>query len=858
MTQQHTEELAKQGDVNAIEALINELLEPKGIKAKVGLKDSCLYVACLGAQIPEKQALVRCIGKRILKLGIKSLQTAKIYAAQWDQNLPVWQQKIPLNPLRLDLYNHSPLAPLYPQATGQLTVGKYTWQISSSGIIVSPAKQPAFKSHSQCLILLPRPLPNLIGRLPQIKGALASLDINQSIEFYGLPGVGKSALLRHLIYFVHKNSVFTDGVVWFGNSYQSLADILQYLFELFFESNSTQVPTHSQICEFLNDKKLLIFLDDVKLTSEQIKQLESILPNSRFILASSSQKLFSGSSTQLLGLPKRDSVAFITQKLQRAISAEELITVEALADLLLGHPYMMQLAVNCINKNVCTLSELVLKLQPPASSQELIEQILFVLPQQHQDILAVLATLDGVGLSEVEIKALSEVKDISEILTSLLDWNLVYTEFDRYYLNKTIVIFLKQKLDLTLFYERVLSSITWVKYTKSSLLNAPDALINILRWAIQNERFKSVLYLVKATEASLFLSKRWGLWEKILKYGLQASIALNDKQTEALMLHQLGSIALCLDERCGEAHKYLTRALQIRESLSLANAVAATNQNLNFVEISLPEPEEITQYRINYTPINTKLQFLAVALIPLLCSAIAGLLAWYVLSHLITSPVPSGASNQPQEFKTVSAFNISSSNLNFGKQRVNSESKSETVTITNDSSVSLRLADIEITGKQGDFDISNSTCASAIPPKQSCNISIVFAPIETGQHRAILPVTDSNGKTLQQILIKGVAILPQQSSYDIPTAPKPVTQKPLPLSKPKLISPQPQIVNQPILPTTYSAPTPVESLKQPTQSPETVITEPTPTVTQFPDAFPTVEPTPEITETPTQAPNNSN
>ncbi len=857
MTQQHTEELAKQGDVNAIEALINELLEPNGIKAKVGLKDSCLYVACLSAQIPEKQALVRCIAKRILRLGIKSFQSAKIYAAQWGQNLPVWQQEIPLNPLRLDLYNHSPLTPVNPQAAEQLIVGKYTLEISSSGIIVSPAEQPVFKPHSQRFVLLPHPLPNLIGRLPQIKGALAALDVNQSIEFYGAEGLGKSALLRHLIYFVRKNSVFTDGVVWFSNPYHSLDDLLQHLFELLFESNPKEAPTPKEICRFLNDKKLLIFLDNVKFTFEQIKQLESILPNSRFILASSSQKLFSGYSTQLLELSKRDSVAFIIQKLQRLISAEELVKIEALAELLSGHPCMMQLAVNCINKNVCTLSELVLKLQPPASSKELIEQVLEVLPQQHQDILAVLATLDGIGLSKVQIEALSEVKDISEILTSLLDWNLVDTEFDRYYLNKSIVSVLKQ-LDFNLCYEPVLSNFTtWAEqYPESLLLNAPDALIAIITWAIQTERWQSVLRLVKATEASLLLSKRWGLWEQILKYGLQASIALNDKQNEALMLHQLGSIAL-LDDTNIEAYNYLARALQIRESLNLADAVAATNQNINLVKISLPEPEEITQYRITYTPTNTKLQFLAVALIPLLCSALAGLLAWYVVSHLITSPVPS-TSNQRQEFKNVSALSISSSNLNFGRQRVNSESKSETVKITNDSSVSLRVADIEIIGKQGDFDISNSTCASAIPPLQSCDISIVFAPIEIGEHRATLPVTDSNGKTLQQILIKGMAILPEQPLYDIPTAPKPVTQKPLPLSKPRLISPQPQIVN-PRVPTTHSTPIPVESPKQPTQSPEAITTEqPTPTFTESPEVFPTIRTTPEAKETPTTTPDNNN
>ncbi|RUT03533.1 hypothetical protein DSM106972_051720 [Dulcicalothrix desertica PCC 7102] len=859
MTQQHTEELAKQGDVNAIEALINELIEPNGIKAKVGVKDSCLYVACLGAEIPERQALVKCIGKRILKLGIKSLQSAKIYAAQWGQNKTVWQQEIPLNPLRLDLNNYaSAKAPVNPQPAKQLSIGRHKVQTSSKGIIVSKAQQKEIEYHSQCLVMLPRPLPNLIGRLSQIKGALALLDTNQSIEFYGSEGLGKSALLRHILYFIHKNSIFTDGAVWFGNVYYSQVDLLQHLFELFHESDTTYKPTNLETRRFLHNKKLVIFLDDVKLTSEDIQQLELILPDSRFIVASSSQKLSSNSSIQLSGLSKRDSIAFITQKLHQSISAEELVTVEALANLLSGHPYMMQLAVNCINKNVCTLSELVLKLQPPESSQKLIKQILKVLPTEHQNILATLVTVDGIGLSRVQIEALSEANDTSEILASLLDWNLIDTEFNLYSLNKTLVLALKQELVLNSFYERVLSNfITWAeKYPEFLTLGTPNALIPILTWAIETERYSNILRLVKAAEVSLFLSKRWGLWKQVLKYGLQASIALNDKQNEAWMLHQLGSIALCLDDTSVEAHKYLTSALKIRESLNLADAVAATSQNLKLVKISSPEPDEITQYRINRTQTNTKLQFLAIALIPLLCSVFAGLLAWYVVSHLITSPAPSGALSQPKELTNVSTFNVNTSNLNFGKQRVNTESKSETVTITNNSSVSMRIAEIETIGKQGDFDITNSTCATAIPPKQRCNISIVFAPIETGEHRASLQLTDSNGKTLQQIIMKGMAISAIQPTYDIPVAPSPIIQTPLPLPKPKLISPQtPKIINnQHGMDTPYTAPTPIQTPQQPIEPPQAIQTEQhTDTVTESPEVFPNIETTPEPTETPIQA-----
>lgn len=58
MTQANILELAKQGDVKAIAALMNRQLQPKGITAKVAMNDSCLQIMLESDQLPDQQTLV--------------------------------------------------------------------------------------------------------------------------------------------------------------------------------------------------------------------------------------------------------------------------------------------------------------------------------------------------------------------------------------------------------------------------------------------------------------------------------------------------------------------------------------------------------------------------------------------------------------------------------------------------------------------------------------------------------------------------------------------------------------------------------------------------------------------------------
>ena len=56
MIQPNLLELAKQGDAQAIASVINYLLQPKDITAKVVLKDGCLQVMLESFQVPEQES----------------------------------------------------------------------------------------------------------------------------------------------------------------------------------------------------------------------------------------------------------------------------------------------------------------------------------------------------------------------------------------------------------------------------------------------------------------------------------------------------------------------------------------------------------------------------------------------------------------------------------------------------------------------------------------------------------------------------------------------------------------------------------------------------------------------------------
>jgi hypothetical protein len=89
-------ELAKQGDISAITFLINRSLQPKGVVARLVLKDGCLQIMLEATQIPDQQTLAPSIYKGVKGLGIASVKMLKIYGLQTGRNSPSWKQEFNL------------------------------------------------------------------------------------------------------------------------------------------------------------------------------------------------------------------------------------------------------------------------------------------------------------------------------------------------------------------------------------------------------------------------------------------------------------------------------------------------------------------------------------------------------------------------------------------------------------------------------------------------------------------------------------------------------------------------------------------------------------------------------------------
>lgn len=89
-------ELAKQGDPQAIAALMNRHLQPKDITAKVTLKDEYLQVILESAQVPNQQDWMAFIRQGITNLSSASIKKVKVYGRQTGGDFIAWSEQFEL------------------------------------------------------------------------------------------------------------------------------------------------------------------------------------------------------------------------------------------------------------------------------------------------------------------------------------------------------------------------------------------------------------------------------------------------------------------------------------------------------------------------------------------------------------------------------------------------------------------------------------------------------------------------------------------------------------------------------------------------------------------------------------------
>jgi hypothetical protein len=434
----------------------------------------------------------------------------------------------------------------------------------------------------------PPDFPDLVGREGEVRKVNAALQSCRPAELSGEEGLGKTSLLCYLANHFLPES-FPAGVVYLPTGDQHPDDVLQSLFEAFYETTIPMKPSTVQVRRLLQGKKALIVVDDVERSRREVQTLINLVPDCTFLLAAPEGRLSGGACRiSLPPLASEAALHLIQQELERPLTGEERPAAQDLCAALKCHPLRLVQAVALVREKGLTLSEVARTVSGPAAATSLHRQLLETLPKPDRRVLMVLAALGGTFVHAAPLEAMTQSGDIQPILEGLMQRGLVQTDGERYRLAAELAQSWPPESDLASVGDQVLRYFTdWAadhRQEPEALFQEADALFKTLERAVRAERWPEVQSLGEALQNALALKGRWAAWGQVLAWCLQSARAASDKAAEAWALHQLGSRALCLEDY-STARSSLKQALRLREFLRDKIGAAVTRHNLSLIPI---------------------------------------------------------------------------------------------------------------------------------------------------------------------------------------------------------------------------------------------------------------------------------
>ena len=475
---------------------------------------------------------------------------------------------------------------MHGSITGHIAVDRFVLDIGDpSGAIVreaSPPERPHIRARRAPVLVRPRAIRGLIGRHVDLAKALFGLDAGLAVEVTGKPGIGKTAILRHLAHHPAATS-FADGIVFQTARSQSAADLLHRLFDAFYDSDATVQPTEVEMRRALQDTHALILLDDVQLAHDDLEHLFDVAPRCAFVIATGDDRLVGEvRRLALAGLPVDDAVLLLEREMERPLDDGERPAAIDLCAAVGGHPLRLRQAATIIRERGVQSDEWTRTITPDSLLTELMASI----DDDQRRTLLALTALPGMPLRAQHVAGIADVPGIQSILMTLVRRGLVVSGQSRHRLADGVSDRLRRSDDLDPWANRAITYFTaWAERhgrNADVLQENADTLLRAQQCAMDARRYGEALLIGRIVEGALILGKRWGAWTTVLEQCVAAAKTIGDRSAEGWARHELGTRALCLGE-ASKARALLGEAVGVREELNDANGAAASRQNLRFV-----------------------------------------------------------------------------------------------------------------------------------------------------------------------------------------------------------------------------------------------------------------------------------
>lgn len=478
--------------------------------------------------------------------------------------------------------------------SGQIAVGNNNIQVQNAagGVVnvIQPFSRSPFKKRAGPVRYRPRPFPALLDRESESQVVQASLQNAVSVTVFGEGGIGKTTFLSHMAH-LPETSKYPDGILYLYVKDQGLDDLLQLLFDSFYSSAGSFMPTAGQLRHHLQGIRAVILLDDLTLSREDAQALVAMLPLSCFVIASLGRSLWGdGEAVSLGGLPEQEQVELFAREIKRPLSEAEKIDALIICHYLQGHPLKIIQVASLVLASGGTISDVKKKFQGTPEPFPVEKGLLARLDDQQKKTLALLGASGGTLIPLGVVRSLLKMPEAEDILKRLVEMGLARMQGGEFGVAGSLAGTIGRLWNLSSWEDAL------INYFSNWLANLPkdaviedmsDLLVKTIQRAGEKNRWQEVVRLGRALERILILRKRWQAWMDILNMILKAARALGDQNTEAWAFHQLGTRALCLNQ-ADLARQFLTQALNIRQAIGDKAGLQVTQHNLGVLQGGAP------------------------------------------------------------------------------------------------------------------------------------------------------------------------------------------------------------------------------------------------------------------------------
>jgi hypothetical protein len=465
-------------------------------------------------------------------------------------------------------------------------------------------------------LLPPRP-PMFIDRSAELETLRQSVIARHVVDLHGLDGAGKTTLAAALVHGLDINH-FPDGAVYVNGPMQ-FEDLLQALFDSFYESDTRVKITLDQTHTYLGNLRALIVLDDVGLGPKQIDPVLDALDEAAvLILGSERTALGRGRAVRLTGLPRQDAVELFKRASDRMPAPDDSPIIDQVCILLNDMPLPIVGVAAQVSHSGQTLTQLLTDLQGrrpwagPGGDLSVgpsLEEIVLVLDATDRRLISLVAASAEPGASSEALQEMMKLPaaEFQTRVERLRALKLLHAassgEAASASGSRGIV---PERLMLTSAYYQTIRS--WlvddtvhrhlVNYYATRLARGHQlpgdelpGLLSAIRQCSHHGWLDHLKPLVRAADRSLAELRWWAEWQRVLDLTRRAAQAGGDRALEAWALHQSGSILGALGD-FERALRPLQTALSMRQALGDESGAALSGQNLEILERLMPVPVE--------------------------------------------------------------------------------------------------------------------------------------------------------------------------------------------------------------------------------------------------------------------------